>query len=53
MFWTIMDTLKGQDNEFLSFLQKLYWRDVIVWHNFTNKLKPLDISVNNAAKSFI
>ena len=49
-----MDTFKGQDNDTLKKLCPENNCDVvIVPHNPINKFQPLDLSVNNAAKSFI
>ena len=50
----IMDTFKGQDNDIvLNLCKKYFYQVVIVPHNLTNKFKPLDITVNKPAKSFI
>ena len=50
----IMDTFKGQDNNRLRELcSENYCEVVIVAHNLTNKLQPLDFSVNKVAKAFI
>ena len=50
----VMDTLKVQDNDKLRELcSENYCEVVLVPHNLTNKSKPLDISVNKAAKAFI
>ena len=49
-----MDTFRGQDNDTLKKLCAENNCDVvIVPHNPTNKSKPLDLSVNKAAKSLI
>ena len=49
-----MDTFKGQDNNTLKELcSKSNCEIVIVPHNLTSKLEPLNISVNKAAKSFM
>ena len=49
-----MDTFKGQDNDTLKKLCPENNCDVvIVPHNPINKFQPLDLSVNNAAESFI
>ena len=50
----IMDSFKGQDNDTMKKLCAENNCDVvIVPHNLTNKIQPLDLSVNKAAKSFI
>ena len=49
-----MDTFKGKDiDEMRQLSTKNYCELVIVPHNLTIKFQPLDISVNQAAKSFI
>ena len=49
-----METFKGQDNNVLKELRKKNFCEVVVVpHNLTNKFQPLEISVNEAAKSFI
>ena len=50
----IMDILKGQDNdEMRKFRAKNSLEIVIFSHKLTNKIQPLDISVNKTAKFFI
>ena len=50
----VMDTFKGQDNvEVKALCFKIDCELVIVPHNLTNKLQPLDISINQKAKNFI
>ena len=50
----IIDTFKRQDNDTLKKLcAENNCEVVIVPHNFTNKSKPLDLSVNKTSKSFI
>ena len=50
----IMDTFKGQDNnEVAKLCRKNNCTLIIVPHNLTNKFQPLDITVNEPAKSFI
>ena len=50
----IMDTFKGQDNDTMKELCAVnHCEIVIVPHNLINKLQPMDISVNKAAKSYI
>ena len=54
MSLVIMDTFRGQDNDDLKKLcAENYWQVVIVPHNLTNKFQPLDLTVNQSAKSFI
>ena len=50
----ITDTFKGQENdEMRKFCAKSSCEIVIISHNLTNKLQPLDLSVNKVANSFI
>ena len=50
----IMDTFKGQDNNTLKELcSQNNCKIVVVPHNLTSKLEPLNINVNKAAKSFM
>ena len=50
----IMDTFQGQDNNTLKELcSKSNCEIAIVPHNLKGKLKPLNISVSKAAKSFM
>ena len=50
----IMATFRGQDNHHLKKLcAENYCQVVIVPHNLTNKFQPLDLTVNQSAKSFI
>ena len=50
----ILNTFEGQDNDILKELRGEKFCEVtIVPHNLTNKLQPLDISVNKPAKAFI
>ena len=50
----IVDTFQGQDNNTLKELcAKNNCKIVILPHNLTSKLEPLNISVNKAAKSFM
>ena len=50
----IMDTFKGQDNDILKkFCSKNRQEIVIVPRNLTDKIQPLDLPVNKAAKAFI
>ena len=50
----MMDTFKGQDN---NEIKEMCLKDdcelVIVSHNLTNKLQPLDISINQKARKLI
>ena len=50
----VMDTFKGQDN---ADIKKLCLKNdcelVIVPYNLTNKFQPLDISINQRAKTFV
>ena len=49
-----MDTFKGRDNDvILDLCVKHMCHVLIVPHNLKNKFKPLDITVNKPAKSFI
>ena len=49
-----MDTFKGQGNKVLTDLCKQNFCHVVtIPHNLANKFKPLDITVNKPAKSFI
>ena len=49
----IMDTFKGQDNDvILDLCEKHMYQGAIIPHNLTNKLQPLDITVNKPIKSF-
>ena len=50
----ITDTFEGQENDKMrKFCSKNSCEIVIISHNFTNKLQPLDLSVNKVANSFI
>ena len=50
----IMDTFRGQDNDDLKKLcAENYCQVVIVPHYLTYKFQPLDLTVNQSAKSFI
>ena len=50
----VMDTFKGQDNTEIKALSlKNDCKLLIVPQNMTNKLQPLDISINQKAKKFI
>ena len=54
MSLVIMDTFREQDNDDLKKLcAENYCQVVIVPHNLTNKFQPLDLTVNQSAKSFI
>ena len=47
MFLMIMDIFKGQNNYvILDLCQKYFCQIVIVPHNLTNRLQPLDVTVN-------
>ena len=49
-----MDIFKRQDNDVIPDLcQKHFCEGFIVPHNLTNRLQPLDITINMPAKSFI
>ena len=50
----VMDTFKGQDNaEIRALCLKNDCKLVIVPHNLTDKLQPLEITINQKAKKFI
>ena len=50
----IMGTFKGQDNDTMKKLcAENNCNVVIVPHNLTNKLQPLDLSLKKVAKSFL